>query len=299
MVKIAITGANGFIGSALCRRFEKNAIRYEAVMRNGNQLEFEQIHGNTTALQSYQDRTTLSSAFKNSTSVVHLAAKVHQPDSHELDIYLHENVELTSRVLEACADAGVTHFILMSSVAVFGQEAASELNVESACKPQQPYGVSKFKAEQAAIEFCREKNIFLDVIRVPVVIGGIAKGTLGMLDRFSFFPIPFASIKNRRSVVKLETLTAYIENLCLSPQNGQVGTLHILAEQQPLSTPDLLRLSNKCRGRKIFLVPFPVSILMAMLWCLDAISSKRKSGFSYVKKILHDCVVVPGKKRIL
>jgi nucleoside-diphosphate-sugar epimerase len=217
-MKVAVTGASGFIGRTLCA----------ALPAAGHE----------------------SAALESADAVVHLAAIAHRRASaEELQLV---NVELAVRTARSALMAGA-RFVFISSVKVYGEHCAAPLDENSPLRPEDPYGVSKARAEDALRAIA---GLRLTILRPPLVYGaGVKANFLSLMRAIAAgLPLPLASIGNRRSL-------AYVGNVvdaifgCL----GRDGTF--LVSDGALSTPQLCREMGVALGRRARLFPFPAGLL--------------------------------------
>ena len=105
------------------------------------------------------------------------------------------NVEGTVRAAALAADQGVRRFVYLSSV--------------KANEPQDAYGHAKLAAEQALRRTAAASTMQPVILRPPLVYGPRVKANFLALMRAVArgWPLPFASIENRRSLI-------YVGNLC-------------------------------------------------------------------------------------
>lgn len=143
-----VTGAAGFIGSALANR----------LAREGHQVRgFDDLSTGDPARLSPEvmftrgdvtDRPTLWTLLQDVDCVYHLAAKVSVSESVLYPReYNHVNVGGTVSVMEAMRDVGVKRVVFASSGAVYGHQSAQPLTEELFPSPRSPYAVSKLAAE--------------------------------------------------------------------------------------------------------------------------------------------------------
>ncbi len=143
-----ITGAAGFLGSALANR----------LAREGHQVRGldDLSAGNPAALSpdvlftrgDVNDRPKLWTLLQDVDVVYHLAARVSVPESV---LYPREynavNVGGTVSLMEAMRDVGVRRVVLVSSGAVYGRQDEQPVREELRPRPDSPYAVSKLSAE--------------------------------------------------------------------------------------------------------------------------------------------------------
>lgn len=143
-----VTGAAGFLGSALANRLarEGQQVRgYDDLSAGDPSRLSEEVlftRGDVT------DRPKLWTLLQEVDCVYHLAAKVSVPESilypREYNII---NVGGTVSVMEAMRDVGVRRVILISSGAIYGDQGQQPLVEDAPPSPGSPYAVSKLAAE--------------------------------------------------------------------------------------------------------------------------------------------------------
>lgn len=131
----------------------------------------------------------------------------------------------------------------------------------SAPAPHAPYAVSKLEAELALQKLCAESAMELVVIRPPLVYAGHAPGNfVCLLKHVSFgLPLPFLLVKNQRSMVALENLVDFI--LCCAAHPAAANQTFLIADHQPISTPQMLHYLYAGIGKRLLLLPVPVSLM--------------------------------------
>src|SRR5512142_2439116 len=147
-MRFLITGAAGFLGSALANRLarENNTVRGLDDLSTGDpQALGPEIH---FTRGDVNDRPKLWTLLQEVDCVYHLAARVSVPESV---LYPREynqvNVGGTVTLMEAMRDVGVRRVVFISSGAVYGDQAHQPLREDAAPNPRSPYAVSKLSAE--------------------------------------------------------------------------------------------------------------------------------------------------------
>lgn len=165
---VLVTGANGFVGSALCNQMRKKDIVFRQTLRR--QPTITQIES-SVVVGDINDKTDWSQALKNVTHVVHLAARVHvlKDDSAEpLAEFVRINVEGTLNLARQAVNAGVRRFIFLSTIKVNGEETFDKpFTSDDKPAPMDPYAISKFRAEKGLGEIARQTGLELVIIRPP------------------------------------------------------------------------------------------------------------------------------------
>ena len=241
---ILITGASGFVGQ---RFLEYNAEKYKI---------------KTVSLRSTSPEDV---DFSDVESVVHLAGMAHQMQKIDPQIYFDVNTELTRRLVNAAIIAGVPHFVFVSTIKVFGEHQDSLLKLDSPCVPvNDPYGESKLEAEQY-LKTIDKNKISIATLRPPLIYGPRVKGNLIRFLKLGDlpFPLPFAGIENRRTMVFLDN---FIELINKVVDNKATGTF-LAGDQRPISTTELIREIRLGLGKNpnLFRMPgFMQSILKSL-----------------------------------
>jgi nucleoside-diphosphate-sugar epimerase len=257
---VLVTGANGFIGRALCHSFEERQIFCLPVMRQ------DDGSGRKSALvEDINGFTDWSSILSGISAIVHLAARVHvlNDDSTDpLTEFRRTNVHGTLNMARQAAAHGVNRFIYLSSIKVNGEETYDRpFGAEDIPAPVDPYGISKFEAETGLQKIADETGMEIVIIRPPLVYGRGVGGNFGRLLALvkRGVPLPLAAIRNRRSLVYVENLCDLIR-VCLWHPKAPEG-IQLVADGDDVSTPDLIREMVKCCGRQARMVSVPVWLL--------------------------------------
>ena len=258
---VAVTGASGFIGSALCQALESRGIEYRRIVRD-NASHFV----GSVAIGDIGPSTDWSSVLEGVDCVVHCAARAHllgRPDPKTLSGYCETNVAGTRRMAEQAAQHGVRRIVFISSIGVLGAHTDRKRAFRSTDQPapSEPYAVSKLKAERELIDVSESRGIEVVVIRPPLVYGPGAKGNLarllGLLERR--IPLPLGSVDNLRSFVSIDNLVHLLVLCVHHPMAG--GRVFLVSDGQDVSTPQFLVRLGREIGHPARLLPVPVSLL--------------------------------------
>lgn len=251
-MKILVTGATGFVGTALVP--DLRARGHEVVAAGRAQ---------TGPLGPDTDWSALLSGCE---AVVHLAGRAHVMRETAADPeaeYARVNTDATLALGRQAARAGVRRFIFLSSVKAMGEGADAALRPDDPCLPEDGYGRSKLRAEQGLRRFARDFDLI--VLRPPLIYGPGVKGNFRALIRAvdRGLPLPLAGIDNRRSLLGLTNLIDCIA-LCLG-SGARAGT-YLPHDGQAPSTPALVRAIAAARGRKARLFTLPGGLLTALAY---------------------------------
>jgi nucleoside-diphosphate-sugar epimerase len=127
--------------------------------------------------------------------------------------------------------------------------------------PQDPYGISKWEAEQALHRVSAETGLEVVIVRPPLVYGAGVKGNfaqmLNVLEKG--IPLPLASVHNQRSLVYIENLVDALIVCATHP--AAAGRTFLVSDGQDISTSDLLSQLGTTMGRPARLFPCPPALL--------------------------------------
>jgi nucleoside-diphosphate-sugar epimerase len=193
--------------------------------------------------------------FAGITTVVHLAGKAHQMSKIDDQIYFDVNTVLTQKLAQAAKNHGVSHFIFVSTIKVFGEHQNTVLTEGSPCEPiNDPYGQSKWEAEKI-LQTLENEHFTISIVRPPLVYGPGVKGNLIKFLQLAdnARPLPFAQIHNRRSMVFLDNLIEMLNTLIVQKKSG----IFLAADDKPMSTSFLISeiRKNLNRPTNLFVMP--------------------------------------------
>jgi nucleoside-diphosphate-sugar epimerase len=170
------------------------------------------------------------------------------------------NCDAAVRLAEAAAGL-VQRFIFLSSAKVHGEDSGGGTYAEEdAPDPEDSYGRSKLEAEQALTETGARNGMELVIIRPPLVYGPGVKANflrlLGWID--SGLPLPFASVRNRRSLIYLGNL---VDAIARCAEHPAARGPFLVSDEETVSTPELVSRIARALERPARLFPAPPALL--------------------------------------
>jgi len=263
---ILVTGANGFVGSALVKRLanEDDATEVVAAVRR---LDITFPEGVKSRLvHDLLSSTDWSSVLKGIDAIVHCAGRVHVMKDlvdNPLKAYRDVNVFGTINLARQAAEAGVRRFVFVSSVKVNGDNTIDRMPFtgEDTPAPLDPYGVSKLEAEQGLREVSKKTGMEVVIVRPPLVYGLGVKANFESMLRWVArgVPLPLGSIHNSRSMVSLDNLVDLL-SLCLK-HPAAPSQIFMVSDGENISTTELLIRTARAMNKSIYLLPVPASWL--------------------------------------
>jgi len=258
MTKFLVSGANGFVGSALCDTLQQRHIDVVAAVRKVEKA-------GQLAVGNLDDKTQWGSALEGVDAVIHLAARVHVMNdtaSDPLALFRAINVDMTLNLARQAALAGVKRFVFVSSVKVNGEQTFGRPYASSdAPMPMDPYGQSKMEAEAALRVLAKETGMELVIVRPPLVYGPGVRANFRRLMQLqkTGLPLPFASVSNQRSMDALDNL---VDLLILAAQHpAAAGECFMVSDDHDVSIAELLQGLAKSMEKRSLLFPFPPKII--------------------------------------
>jgi nucleoside-diphosphate-sugar epimerase len=258
-VRVLVTGANGFIGQHTCRWLADHGMQVRAVTRRpiGSQLERPGIE--TVLVPDVGPQTEWEEALRDVDAVVHIAGVAHvlAPTTRDAGEFLRVNAEGAQRLAQGAAAAGTRRVLLMSSVSVYGPTTGDAISESHPTSPGGAYAVSKLEGERLVREALAGTRTELVVLRPPGVYGPGSPGNFLRLMRWidAGYPLPLASLRNRRSFVYVLNLADAV--LACLLEAAAAGRTYNVCDGPPIDLPDLVRALASALDRPARMWPCP------------------------------------------
>ena len=230
MINVLITGEGSYIGQALA----------SALAQFPHQYHTETLDMRTPAWKDHD--------FSNTEVVFHVAGIAHiKETSANRDLYTAINRDLAIETAQRAKQAGVKHFIFLSSMSVYGLETG-HINASTPLNPLGAYGQSKAEAE-VGIQQLQDTSFTVSTLRPPMVYGKGCKGNYPRLVRLALKSPVFPDVRNQRSMIYIENLMAFVKGLIDHRQGG----VFFPQNAEFVSTGAMVREIAKAHNKHLFM----------------------------------------------
>jgi len=262
---ILVTGGTGLVGNALiCGLSSKQGIHVKALVRTHAKALPSKV--DQVLFQGLDGDVDYSHSLENTTVIIHAAARVHVMDDQVKDSlaeFRKVNVEGTLNLAKQAAQAGVKRFVYISSVKVNGESTSAEqpFTPDDRVATDDPYGLSKWEAEQGLFKLAKETNMEVVVVRPPLIYGEGVKANFAKMMQVvaKGILLPLGEIHNQRSFMALDNLVDFIITCITHPKAA--NEVFLISDGEDVSTTELLQKVAKAMGKKARLIPVPVGLM--------------------------------------
>lgn len=266
-MKIVVTGANGFLGSNLIHYLSGKGCQGVALARHEVDCPTGFQHQKSAALNgdmTIQDHLSVGDVLVHCAGIS--ASQDSSPETREL--FNQVNVESTMVLAQQAIQARLKSFVFISSLKVNGEASQGQgFSSQDVPNPSDIYAQSKAKAEEELSKLFQDKETQLIIIRPPMIYGPGGKGNFNQLVKWVYHskPLPFGCVKqNFRSIVYVENLCDFI-HYAITTQDS-IPTINLIADEQDLSTHQMIQEIAKSMSKKPQLIPIPS-------WCFKFLTT--------------------------
>lgn len=253
-MNILVTGANGFVGRALCHHIAQQGLNpYGLLRKEQKDLNIKKQF----LVEDFLTHSDWGTILEGMDGVIHTAGLAHtkgHPDKAYYDI----NTEMTKKLALECVKAGVKRFVYISSTHVHvSSSSTSILTPQSPLNPKTAYGKSKLLAEKTLRDIEKTLGLEVVIVRPPLVygphVGGNMLTILKAIQKNMLFP--FAQTQNKRSMIFIKNLADALVLCATHPKAS--GHTFFVSDDHPLSIKELIQGLAKGMGKKanLFYIP--------------------------------------------
>ncbi len=257
-MKIFVTGATGFVGKYILEALDSREHQVLAVTRKKDVVSYKNVKWLFSS--QLDNKQWLNETLFGVDVVIHAAAYAHQTrvtTEEDRKKFITVNKDLTESIFEAAKQQKVKQFIFISTIGAIKSLSNKLITEKTPPEPSNDYGFSKYLAEESLKNSSQQCSTKLTIIRPCLMYGS---GNPGNMERLSSliekgYPLPFKSIKARRSFLYVKNLVSFIEKALLNP--ASFGEDFILADDEILTLPEIVVFIAAAKGTSVGLVYFP------------------------------------------
>ena len=191
---ILVTGATGFVGKNLVNFLLRENRHVRACVRRQQKDYLDSPLLEQFLVEDLSQMLDWGKALQDISVVIHTAARVHIMDDKEavpLTEFRKVNTEGTLSLAKQAAEHGVRRFIFISSVKVNGEmtRPSNPFTPDDVHVPDDPYGLSKYEAEQGLLALIQETDMEVVIIRPPLVYGPGVKANFSSMMKWMGKPV--------------------------------------------------------------------------------------------------------------
>ncbi|PPI54158.1 NAD-dependent epimerase/dehydratase family protein [Rathayibacter toxicus] len=165
--KVALVGGAGFIGHALAVRLLRSGASVTVI----DDLSAPPLSPVAGELVHEHAEEMTAAQLENTDVVFHLAANKSVPRSFRDRSIKQRNIDMASRVIQACQDSGVPRVVVASSCEIYGQGSSLPNNENDEHHPRSPYAESKSEVEHLILDDEKMRGTNATIVRLFNVYG--------------------------------------------------------------------------------------------------------------------------------
>lgn len=266
MTKILVTGASGFVGRHLVSRLLADGHQVRGTSRHPQPDQGQGVEW--IWVPTLDAETDWSRALAEVEIVIHLAALAHQVGTQgegHAEEFMAVNGRGTESLSKAIASSpSVRRMVFLSSIGAVRSFSSVPLSEDSPCQPDNDYGRSKLAAESAVQAHLHGIHQDWCILRPCLIFGPDNPGNMARLASLlrTGLPLPFKSIRSRRSYAYVENLVDALVRAMNHPEASR--RIFLYSDPGSIEFPELLREIGHAATLKVRLFPFPMWGLRAL-----------------------------------
>ena len=275
-MNILLTGSNGFLGQYLSQFLAEKGYSILAHTRKAQTFDHPNIHNINFDLNDNLDNIDLNQV----EVIIHCAGRahvMHETAASPLEAYRQTNVQGTLNLAQKAVQSGVKRFIYLSSIKVNGEQTAAQpFKPSDTVNTDDPYGLSKYEAEQALLALSQRTGLEVVIIRPVLIYGPKVKANFKSMVNLASkkLPLPIGCLDNKRSMVSVYNLADLIHT-CMTHPNAN-REVFLASDQDDISVKQLFEKLAKYQNNQLLMLPVPKSLIsfLASLVGKKAVASR-------------------------
>jgi nucleoside-diphosphate-sugar epimerase len=245
-----VTGATGFLGSALVKELVKHEPDVRILVRDAQKARRQFADAVTIIAGEITDPVRVQQAVDGVTLIYHLVGHLYHP-SLPTELYRRTHVEGTRILLDACRrQKQLQRLVHCSTTGVHGVTGNIPANENAPFAPTNPYEATKLESELLALKAYQEQQVPVSIVRPGLVYG---PGDLHLLGFFASIQKGlFRVIDGGKALlhpVYIDDMTRAFQLTAVHPK--AMGRCYTIAGAQPVSVHELARAIAHALGRKL------------------------------------------------
>ncbi|WP_040508437.1 hopanoid-associated sugar epimerase [Gluconobacter morbifer] len=287
-----VTGATGFVGSAVARVLEERGHRLRLFVRpSSDRSNIAELNAEI-AVGDLSDPSTLPAALEGVKYLFHVAAdyRLWVPDPDDM---MRANVEGTRNLMLAAMEAGVERVVYCSSVAALGLRSdgipADETTPITESQVIGTYKLSKYRAEQAVLRLIRENGLPAVIVNPSTPVGprDIKPTPTGQMILDCASGRMPAYVETGLNIVHVDDVA---EGHALALERGKIGEKYILGGEN-MMLGDLFRLVSEIACVK----PPRIKLKQSWLYPVALTSEWLARGFGIEPRVTRETLAMSKK----
>ena len=247
---IVVTGATGFLGSALVTELIKRQQSVRILARDEKKARQQFGDAVTIIPGDVTDAVQVQQAVDGATTIYHLAGRLYHP-SIPAELYHQTHVEGTHTLLKACqGHTQLRRIVHVSTTGVHGLTGEMPAAEDALFAPTNPYEATKLEGEQLALKAHQEQGLPVTVVRPGLVYG---PGDLHLLGFFAAIKKGlFRVIDDGKALLHPVYIDDLIAALLLCAERPQAtGRSYNIAGERPVTVRELATAIAHALGREL------------------------------------------------
>lgn len=260
-MKVLLTGSNGFLGQYLSQFLAEKGDSVLAHTRKAQTFDHPNISNINFDLNDNLDNIDLSQV----EVIIHCAGRAHvmnETAASPLEAYRQTNVQGTLNLAQKAAQSSVKRFIYLSSIKVNGEQTTTQaFHPNDDVHTDDPYGLSKYEAEQALLDLSQRTGLEVVIIRPVLIYGPNVKANFKTMVNLASkkFPLPIGCLNNKRSMVSIYNLADLIHT-CMTHPNAN-REVFLASDQDDISVKQLFEKLAKYQNNQLLMLPVPKNLI--------------------------------------